>query len=129
MILRRHRQCCSRNGAEPMNAYHIWFNLKDSHRDVEFARHIAEYLGYLKERGWIKGHRLTRRTLGFGPPELGEFHVEIQVESLAGLDEAFGAVAARSGDLEQLHARVYSAVTDFRSALYRDFPDPVRDAT
>lgn len=109
-----------------MNHYEIWFNLKDTHKDVEFAGHLGGYLGHLQKLGKIAGYRLTRRKLGFGPPELGEFHVSIQAESLAQLDEAFGAAAARSGEIEQLHARVYSAVTDFRAALYRDFPDPER---
>ena len=36
--------------------------------------------------------------------------------------------AARDGEVEKLHARVYSLVTDFRAALYRDFPDPERAA-
>ena len=109
-----------------MNYYEIWFNLKDTHRDVEFAGHLGGFLGHLQRHGKIEGYRFTRRKLGFGPPELGEFHVTISTKDLAQLDSAFGAAAARSGELEQLHARVYSAITDFRSALYRDFPDPER---
>ncbi|HKQ48999.1 MAG TPA: DUF6614 family protein [Phycisphaerae bacterium] len=111
-----------------MNHYEIWVNLKDSHKDLEFAENLRGYLGHLQRLGKIADYRLTRRKLGFGPPELGEFHVSIQTESLAQLDEAFGAAAARAGEIEPLHARVYSMVTDFRSALYRDFPDPERAA-
>jgi len=109
-----------------MNYYHIWCNLKDSHKDLEFAEHLRGYLGQLERLGKITGYSLARRKLGFGPSELGEFHVVIQVRDLAQLDGAFDAIAPRSGEIEQLHARVYSAVTDFRSALYRDFPDPGR---
>ncbi len=109
-----------------MNSYHIWCNLRDTHKDLEFAENLRRYMGFLKERGRIEGYRLTRGKLGFGPPELGEFHVEIQARDLAQLEEAFGDVAARSGELEQHHARVYSMVTDFRAGLYRDFPDPQR---
>lgn len=111
-----------------MNYYEIWFNLKDTHKDLEFAASLGAYLGHLQKLGTIASYTLTRRKLGFGPPELGEFHVSIRAESLDQLDEAFGTVAARSGETESLHARVYSAVTDFRSALYRDFPDPQRKA-
>lgn len=111
-----------------MNYYEIWFNLRDSHRDLEFAEHLTRYLNALKASGDIAGHRLTRRKLGFGPSELGEFHATIAVENLAQLDRAFLAIAPRSGDIEKLHARVYSAITDFKSALYRDFPDPERQA-
>lgn len=112
-----------------MNYYEIWFNLKDSHRDVEFAGHLQAYLGQLQSVGKIAGYRLSRRKLGFGPPELGEFHASISVNDLAQLDLAFAAIAPRSGEIEKLHARVYSAITDFRSALYRDFPDPERTTT
>jgi len=112
-----------------VNYYEVWFNLKDTHKDLEFARALDDYLGHLAGEGLIAGYRLTRRKLGFGPNELGEFHVAISVQSLAQLDEAFGVVAQRSGELERLHARVYSAITDARFALYRDFPDPQRVAS
>lgn len=110
-----------------MNHYEIWCNLKDGHRDLEFVENLGGYLGRLQELGKIAGWRLTRRKLGFGPPELGEFHITIECESLAQLEEAFKTIAPRSGEVESLHARVYSMITDFRSALYRDFPDPERD--
>jgi hypothetical protein len=109
-----------------MNQYHIWCNLRDPHKDLEFARHLAAYLSHLQEQGRIASYRLSRRKLGFGPQELGEFHVCIEVRDLAQLDDAFNTIAPREGQTEALHARVYSMITDFRSALYRDFPDPQR---
>lgn len=109
-----------------MNHYHIWVNLKDSYRDVEFAHSVAAYLGWLKDRGKIAAWSLARRKLGFGPDTLGEFHIVVRTESLAQLDEAFMTVAPREGEVQKLHAAVYSMVTDFQAALYRDFPDGVR---
>ena len=109
-----------------MNIYHIWCNLKDSHKDLEFARNLDAYLGALKSTGKIASYRMTRRKLGFGPSELGEFHVMIEATDLAQLDAAFETIAPRQGPIEAAHAKVYSMVTDFRSALYRDFPDPQR---
>ncbi|MBK8269227.1 MAG: hypothetical protein IPK83_13325 [Planctomycetes bacterium] len=109
-----------------MNYYEIWFNLADSHKDLEFAENLQAYLGWLQSNGKIASWRLSRRKFGFGPPELGEFHVTISCETLTQLDEAFAVVAPRSGELEKLHARVYSMVTDFRAGLYRDFPDEQR---
>lgn len=109
-----------------MQHYHVWCNLKESRRDLEFASAVHAYLGHLKALGSLLGFTLTRRTLGFGPPELAEFHIEMTFSDLAQLDSAFGIVAARAGEVERLHAAVFSAVTDFRSALYRDFPDPQR---
>jgi len=111
-----------------MNYYHIWCNLKDSHKDLEFAENLRNYLGRLQEAGKIAGYQLSRRKLGFGPPELGEFHVIISAKDLSQLEAAFDVVAARQGPLETAHAKVYSMVTDFKAALYRDFPDPQRPA-
>lgn len=69
---------------------------------------------------------MQRRKLGFGPPELGEFHVTIEVADLAQLEAAFDEVVPRTGATEGLHAKVWSQVTNFRSGLWRDFPDPER---
>lgn len=104
----------------------IWCNLKDPHKDLDFCDRVEKYLGSLRDQGAIEGFRLTRRKLGFGPEALGEFMIDIHAKDLAQLDSAFNRAAARAAPLEGLHAAVYSAITDFRSALYRDFPDPVR---
>lgn len=109
-----------------MNYYEIWCNLKDTHRDLEFADAVHAYLGELKRRGLIEDYRLARRKLGFGPAELGEFNVTLACRDLAQLEQAFETIARREGDIEKLHADVYARVTDFRSALYRTFPDPQR---
>lgn len=109
-----------------MDLYHIWFNLKDSHRDLEFCDALENYMGFLRGRDMIAGHRLTRRKLGFGPAELGEFHLVIEVRDLAQLDAAFHMAATRSAPVEAPHAAVYLRVKDVRFALYRDFPDPER---
>lgn len=109
-----------------MDYYHMWFNLKDTRRDVEFAGHVANYMGLLKGQGKIEGYSLARRKLGFGPPALGEFHCVVMARDMAQLDTAFSLVATRTGEVERLHAPVYSMVKDFSSALYREFPDAVR---
>lgn len=109
-----------------MQHYHMWFNLKDSRTDLQFCAAVDAYLGYLKAQGRIERWNLTRRKFGFGPPEIGEFHVVVEAKTLAQLDEAFSLVATRDGEVERLHRPVYSMVTDFKSALYRDFPDPER---
>lgn len=109
-----------------MDIYHIWVNLRDSRRDLEFARAVDAYLGHLKSEGSLEGWRLTRRKLGFGPAELGEFHIQVFARDMGQLELAFSRAATRAGEVERLHASVYSMVTDFRSALYREFPDAVR---
>ncbi len=109
-----------------MDTYHAWFDLKNTSKDLEFSGHLRRYLDHLKEQGKIHGYRLARRKLGFGPPALGEFHVAIEVENLAQLDEAFSLVATREPGIEGLHGAVYSAIREVQFALYRDFPDPGR---
>lgn len=104
----------------------MWCNLKDSRKDLEFAGAVKAYLDFLKGQGKIAHWTLERRKFGFGPPGMGEFHIVVSTNDLAQLDSAFSTVATRSGEVERLHAPVYSAVTDFVSALYRDFPDPER---
>ncbi len=109
-----------------MDIYHIWCNLKDGVKDVDFADNVHAYLGHLEQEGMIAGYRLTRRKLGFAAPGFPEFNITIEVEGLAQLDRAFGHVASRADPAESLHHAVNSMVTDAVFALYRDFPDPVR---
>jgi uncharacterized protein DUF6614 len=109
-----------------MDIYHIWFNLKPGTGDTEISDRLAGYLGHLKEQGLIVGWRLTRRKLGLGPRELGEFHAMIELRDLQQLDHAFARVASRSEPVEALHFAVNSMVSNAVFALYRDFPDPIR---
>ncbi len=109
-----------------MNYLHIWADLRDSHKDLEFCAAVNAYLGNLKTKGLIQYFTLTRRKFGFGPSELGEFHIVVAARDLAQLDAAFGMVASRSGEIEQLHIPVYAACSRTQAALYRDFPDPER---
>jgi hypothetical protein len=109
-----------------MDLFLNWFDLKPGVSDVALCEAVDAYLRPLQERGEIAGYRLTRRKLAFGPAELGEFCVTIEVEGLAQLDRAFATVSSRAGPIEGLHAAVNRKVRNLRAALYRDFPDPQR---
>lgn len=109
-----------------MDLFLNWFDLRPGVSDVAFSDALDAYLGPLMERGAIAGYRLTRRKLAFGPPELGEFFLVIEVAGLAQLDRAFQEVSTRAGPIEGLHAAVNQQVRNLRAALYRDFPDPQR---
>ncbi|CAG0967211.1 hypothetical protein PHYC_01049 [Phycisphaerales bacterium] len=111
-----------------MNYYEIWVNLKDSRKDLEFCQAVNAYMRHLQKQGRLESWRITRRKFGFGPDGLGEFHISLAFKDLTQMDTAFGEVATRTGAVEQLHNPVYSMVTDFKSALYRDFPDPERSS-
>jgi hypothetical protein len=107
--------------------YDIWVDLLPGVHDLDFVAAVRAYLEPMRERGMIAEYRIERRKFGFSPPELREFHIRVSVTSLAQLDEAFRYVATREDPIEGLHAAVYSKVTEFKSALYRDFPDAVRN--
>lgn len=109
-----------------MDLYHIWCNLKPDVSDLEFCESANAYLDRLRELGRIEGFRITRRKLGLGPSDLGEFHIMIEVKDLAQLDAAFREASAREGEVEMLHAAVNQRARDVRFALYRDFPDAHR---
>ncbi|MFW9854741.1 MAG: DUF6614 family protein [Candidatus Thorarchaeota archaeon] len=109
-----------------MDYYIIWCDLKNSARDLEFVQSVRTYLGHLQGKELIEGFKITRRKLGFGPNELGEFMLTLAVRNMAQLENTFELVATREGVVEEFHRAVYSAVTNFKAALYRDFPDPIR---
>ena len=106
-----------------MDVYHIWCDLKDGREDRTFAAAVAAYLDHHKAGGRIESWRLQRRKLGFGPQGLGEFHIMIETRDLGQLEQAFRAAAERTGEIEKLHAAVYSRVTNAKFGLARDFPD------
>ena len=111
-----------------MDLYHIWCDLKPGTPDLEFCRNVEAYMGRLASEGRIEGFRITRRKLGLGPRELGEFHIVVETRDLAQLDQAFTSVAARTGEVEGFHAAVNQVVARVAFALYRDFPDAVRES-
>jgi hypothetical protein len=42
-----------------MDFYHIWCNLKDSSKDLDFCQAVDAYLGYLQKQGKIKSFSVT----------------------------------------------------------------------
>jgi hypothetical protein len=109
-----------------MNIYHVWCDLKPRVKDIAFSEKTSAYLDHLKANGLIEDWRLTRRKLGLGPSHFGEFHVMIFARDMAQLDQAFAHAASRKEPVEGLHFAVNSLVTNATFALYRDFPDDVR---
>ena len=109
-----------------MDVYHVWCDLKPGVGDLDFAAAVERYMAYLKGKGLIQGHRLTRGKLGLGVRELGQFHLMIDVLDLAQLEQAFSHVASRAEPVESAHHGVNSLIRNATFALYRDFPDPVR---
>jgi uncharacterized protein DUF6614 len=110
-----------------LDQYHIFCNLEPGTSDVAFSDDVGRYLGALRDAGRIRGFRITRRKLGLGPAQLGEFHIALDVDDMAQLERAFQSVSARTEPIEELHARVNRVARNVLFALYRDFPDAHRE--
>jgi hypothetical protein len=110
-----------------MDIYHGWFDLKPGVSDLDFVDAFERYMERLEGEGVIEGWRLTRKKLGLAPSHLGEFHFMIEVADLTQLDAAFNWVATRAEPVEGDHHGVNALVQNIEFALYRDFPDPVRE--
>lgn len=108
-----------------MDVYQIWVDLAPGVRDHQFVDAMNGYMGALKAEGKIESWRLLRAKLGLSSG-LAEFQIIIETRDLAQLDEAFKHVSARAEPIESRHHGVNSLVTNFRAALYRDFPDAQR---
>jgi hypothetical protein len=111
-----------------VDLYHIWCDLERGISDLAFCEEVERYLGALRDAGRIEAFRLSRRKLGLGPQDLGEFHIQIEIADLAQLDSAFHDVSQRSGPVDLLHSAVQRSVRNVRFALYRDFPDAWRQS-
>jgi hypothetical protein len=109
-----------------MDLYHVWCDLKPGVRDTVLVEATQSYLERLRSEGKIARWRLTRRKLGLGPSHLGEFHIIIETNNLAQLEQAFQHVSARAEPIEELHHGLNSLVQNASFALYRDFPDAQR---
>ena len=114
------------SGNRRMQIYHIWFDISRNITDLEFTKALKVFLEKLRAEDLIRDYRITRRTLGLGLPELGEFHVTLESDDMAQLDRAFERMTAREGEMEEAHVNVNRHVENIRFALYRDFPDENR---
>ena len=109
-----------------MNIYHIWCDLKAGVNDLEFVADLKVYFDHLSTESSLKGYRITRKKLGLAADDLLEFHIMLEFDNLADIDLAFNHVATRAGQVESFHHAVNGKVRNVKFALYRDFPDPVR---
>lgn len=112
--------------AAPVDHYHLWFDLRPTANDMEFVAAAQAMLGHMQKAGTIESFVIQRRKFGFAPSAIGEWHIDITTRDLAQLDSAFAQVVPRAGEMERLHAAVWSKVENVKTGLYRDFPDAVR---
>lgn len=109
-----------------MNLYHVMIDLKDDAKALPFARALDQWLSYLKDAGKIGDWRLLRRKLNLASGGARDLLLEIEVERLNQLDEAFQHVSRHSDQVEELYYPVHQMIASADYALYRPFPDEDR---
>ena len=110
--------------------YHIWANKKQGISDKDFADGMRHFLQQLQDEGKMISFRITRSKLGFRSiQDLPEWHIMMEFDNMAQLDEAFTRVVPQQGELEKKHVSFNKYVEDdIQHALYRDWPDAVNKA-
>ncbi len=105
--------------------YHIWADKKQGINDVDFANNMRNFLQRLVDENKMQSFRITRCKLGFRSiQDLPEWHIMMEFTGLAQLDDAFGRVVPRQGEMERSHVSFNKFVSDnIQHALYRDWPD------
>ena len=109
-----------------MNLYHVMIDLRDDAKALAFAKSLDEWLSYLQEAGKIGPWRLMRRKLGLASDGHGDFLLEIEVDRMSQLDDAFRHVAQHSDEVERLYYPVHQMIARAEVGLYRPFPDDDR---
>ena len=111
--------------------YHIWADKKKSISDLDFANNMRKFLQHLVDEGKVNSFRITRMKLGFRSiQDLPEWHMMMEFDNMAQLDEAFGRVIPRKGQLEKEHISFNKFVeNNIQHALYRDWPDAINQTT
>ena len=111
--------------------YHIWADKKKGISDIDFANNMRKFLQHLVDEGKMNSFRVTRCKLGFRSiQDLPEWHMMMEFDNMAQLDNAFNRVVPRKGELEKEHISFNKFVEDnIQHALYRDWPDAINQPT
>ena len=111
--------------------YHIWADKKKGISDLDFANNMRKFLQHLINENKMNSFRITRCKLGFRSiQDLPEWHMMMEFDNMAQLDEAFSRVVPRKGELEKEHISFNKFVeNNIQHALYRDWPDAINQTT
>lgn len=107
-----------------MNLYHCMIELRQDARALAFAAACDAWLSRLRSRGMIRDWRLLRRKFGLASGEHSDFILEIEVEGLTQLEEAFAALSRRGEEDERAYDRMHQMIGRVEIGLYRPYPDP-----
>ncbi len=109
-----------------MNLYHCMFDLVQDSKALTFANALEGWMSLMKDRGVIRDWRLMRRKLNLASDCCRDFLLEIEVDDLAQLDQAFRFVGSKDDEIEVAYGRVQAMISNAQYGLYRAYPDPER---
>jgi hypothetical protein len=108
-----------------MDIYHIWADKEDGISDLDWVNNMKSFLDHLVEENKMQSYRITRCKMGFRSiQDLPEWHIMMEFNNMAQMDEAFKRVAPLEGELEVKHRSFNQFVgSNIQHALFRDWPD------
>ncbi|WP_299961971.1 DUF6614 family protein [uncultured Roseobacter sp.] len=109
-----------------MNLYCSMITLKDDAKALLFAKALEDWMGHLQSEGVIGDWRLLRRKLNLAADCYRDFLLEIEVDGLEQLEQAFRLTGQHDDDVEQMHRAVNDLIQKAEFALYRPYPDMER---
>ncbi|KEJ88446.1 DUF6614 family protein [Sulfitobacter donghicola] len=109
-----------------MNLYHCMIDLKEDSKALGFSMALEKWMNHLKDAGKIQSWRLMRRKLNLASDQHADFILEIEVEDMAQLDQAFRLSGSHEEEVERMHRAVHDLIKHSSFGLYRPFPDPER---
>ena len=109
-----------------MNLYTCFIDLKNEAKALNFAVALDAWMTHLQDKGVIAGWQLYRRKLNLASTTQRDFMLEIAVQDLAQLDQAFRMLGQQDDEIDALYRNVHEQVQVADFGLYRPFPDPER---
>ena len=105
-----------------MDIYHIWADKKGDITDTEWVSNMKKFLQQLVDERKMISFRVTRCKMGFRSLDIPEWHIMMEFNNMAKLEEAFQRVAPLEGELEDKHRSFNQFVGDnIQHAYYRDW--------
>ena len=112
-----------------MNVYHCMIELRPESRPLAFASAVQNWMSYLADHNLVGDWRLLRRKLGLATDRHTDFLLEVEIDGLSRLDEAFTAIAASDDAAEKLYERMHQMIAQSDVGLYRPYPDAAQRET
>lgn len=109
-----------------MNLYTCSIDLRNDAKALTFAKAVSDWMDHLKSRGTIRGWVLYRRKLGLASDRHRDFLLQIEVNDLAQLDQAFRTLGRHDETVDTLYRAVHDQILASDVGLYRPFPDEER---